>query len=317
MKVGFVVGRFQCTNFHAGYEHFFSEILSFNDKFSIVLSDSPIATSIRNPFTIQERVTIIQSQLIKLRLMDRFIGFVFVKDHSDDGVWSTNLDSALLEFVLKLTPKLNEQINVTLCGGRDSFLSKYSGKFATRFINPLPGDHSSTDTRNLDLQLASIYFNSKAYQVGKIAALAQQFPKVFSTVDIAILSEDRTLVLLGRKPGEQKWRFPGGFVDPTDSSYEMAALREAKEECGKIILNNCQYVTSQKIDDWRYRNERDKIITTFFTATYVAGQVEASDDLEEVKWFELKLILELDFLLNGHRVLFIKLIQFLENKKRK
>lgn len=48
-------------------------------------------------------------------------------------------------------------------------------------------------------------------------------------------------LLLARKPNETKLRFIGGFVDPSDISYEKAAVREFMEEttvvANRVIWN--------------------------------------------------------------------------------
>jgi bifunctional NMN adenylyltransferase/nudix hydrolase len=47
------------------------------------------------------------------------------------------------------------------------------------------------------------------------------------------------------------------------------------------------YETSRKINDWRYRNEADKIITLLFSCDYISGEPSAQDDIAELSWFKL------------------------------
>jgi bifunctional NMN adenylyltransferase/nudix hydrolase len=93
-------------------------------------------------------------------------------------------------------------------------------------------------------------------------------------------------LLLGRKANEDLFRFIGGFTDPTDDCYEDAAKREASEETG-LEIGQPRYIGSKKIDDWRYRNEADKIITHLFVADYVFGNPKAQDDIAELRWFDV------------------------------
>ena len=72
---------------------------------------------------------------------------------------------------------------------------------------------------------------------------------------------------VAKKKEETKYRFVGGFVDNTDKSYEDAVIREVKEET-KLDINNIKYITSRIIDDWRYRYETEKIITSFYCGIY-------------------------------------------------
>jgi bifunctional NMN adenylyltransferase/nudix hydrolase len=110
---------------------------------------------------------------------------------------------------------------------------------------------------------------------------------VYPTVDIALFRNKGTELLLGKKQGAKGWRLPGGFCDPTDESFEAAAKRELMEECGNLEITPMQYAGSCRINDWRYRQEEDKIITTLFRTELLFGVPEAHDDLEELKWFEV------------------------------
>ena len=66
-----------------------------------------------------------------------------------------------------------------------------------------------------------------------------------------------------------------------------AAARELREECGDLEISALQYMASFRMDDWRYRREEDKIITTLFAADFLAGTPIGSDDIAEVAWFTL------------------------------
>ena len=80
----------------------------------------------------------------------------------------------------------------------------------------------------------------------------------------------------------------GGFTDPEDDCYETAARRELTEECGPIEVGDLSYETSARIDDWRYRSEEDKIITTLFSCDYQYGDPKAQDDIMDLAWFPMK-----------------------------
>jgi bifunctional NMN adenylyltransferase/nudix hydrolase len=73
-----------------------------------------------------------------------------------------------------------------------------------------------------------------------------------------------------------------------------------------------EYVGSRKIDDWRYREEKDKIITILFKTKFLFGKPEGSDDLEEAKWFAvnaLKMMIESGQIAKEHIVLMELLLQ--------
>jgi bifunctional NMN adenylyltransferase/nudix hydrolase len=69
--------------------------------------------------------------------------------------------------------------------------------------------------------------------------------------------------------------------------FEAAVLRELHEECGSIEVGHVCYEKSFKVDDWRYKNEEDKIITTLFSSTLIFGDAKAGDDIYKVDWFDL------------------------------
>jgi bifunctional NMN adenylyltransferase/nudix hydrolase len=96
---------------------------------------------------------------------------------------------------------------------------------------------------------------------------------------------NKTEILLGKKASNNKWRFIGGFADPEDDNYEAAAKRELMEECGEMQIGEMTYETSRKINDWRYRNEADKIITLLFSCDYISGSPAAQDDIIDLDWF--------------------------------
>jgi 8-oxo-dGTP pyrophosphatase MutT (NUDIX family) len=133
------------------------------------------------------------------------------------------------------------------------------------------------------------------------------FPVSFSTVDmIGWLHTEGMIspsILLGRKPGQPKWQFPGGFRDPKETSQE-AAKREYLEEVlldmdvsrfTPITSNNTLYCYNNNnelfIDDIRYRNSCHKVTTSIYNVRLTAedaANAAAGDDLGEVRLFSVE-----------------------------
>jgi len=156
---------------------------------------------------------------------------------------------------------------------------------------------------------------TEAFRRGMVYAMAKQYPISWFAVDIAItrtltsdlqgilLEKPKVQVLLGRKPGEKNWRFPGGFKDRSDDGLEPAVFREANEETNSDLLTTATYIGSKNVNDWRYRGERDGVTTAFFHVAYY-GKTEpvAGDDLEEIKWFDAD-TLSFDLMEGEHKIL--------------
>jgi bifunctional NMN adenylyltransferase/nudix hydrolase len=145
---------------------------------------------------------------------------------------------------------------------------------------------SATEIRN---SVSKRVERSREFRAGVIYACYNTFDFVHPVIDVAIMNEDESMVLLGRKKDEHKFRFVGGFADVTDQSLEQSVRREAYEETG-LEIGDIQYITSLKINDWRYRNDKERsVMTSFFKAKKIfgGGSEKANDDIVEVKWFNI------------------------------
>ncbi len=263
---GVIIARFQTPYLHEGHKYLLNEIRPHHNKIVVVLGVSPVKGSCRNPFDFYTRERLLKQYAPDLVILP-------LSDHPDDGVWSERLDGLLCNTF--------SHESFVLYGSRDSFIPYYSGDLPVVAL-PEQGDYSATTIRdeNADRVLDTVDF-----RMGINYAYHNRYDAVHPTVDIALLRNEGKEVLLGKKPGAAQWRFPGGFADPADASYEAAAARELQEECGELRTGAMQYVGSAKIDDWRYRSEADKIMTLFFKAEYVSGAAKANDDLAELAWF--------------------------------
>lgn len=271
--VGVIVGRFQVNELHEAHRQIIDFVKTNHKKVIVFLGVSPTLTTKNNPLDFVSRKEMILQAYPSVTVMP-------IPDHPSDEEWSKELDSRIREAC-----PIN---SVLLYGGRDGFISYYHGRFSTTEIEQTIFV-SGTEVRK---EVSREVKPSADFRSGVIYAAYNQYPKVFATVDVAIIDGDR--ILLGRKPTQDKFRFLGGFTDPTDNSFEDAAKREVKEESG-LDVEEVVYLGSCRIDDWRYRNEEDKIMTHLFTAKYTSGNPHATDDIAELKWFNIKDLKEEDF----------------------
>jgi bifunctional NMN adenylyltransferase/nudix hydrolase len=235
----------------------------------IFLGLSPITPSTSNPLDFEAR-----KQMILADFPDVIVAYL--RDLHDDNLWSKELDSQIENLITPTQTAL-------LYGGRSSFIEHYTtGRWPTQEL--LQTEHYSGSA--IRKQIARSKVKSSAdFRAGVIWATQARFPTAFTTVDVAIVNEDQSKVLLGRKPNERQFRFIGGFSSPDSPTLEADARREVQEEAG-VDIADPQYVGSTIVDDWRYRNEVDCIKTVLFLAKYRSGHPRPGDDIEEVRWFD-------------------------------
>lgn len=284
--IGVIVGRFQVHELHPGHIKLVESVMALHKRVVIFLGVAPTLVTKNNPLDFVTR---------KEMLTSRFpnISVLAIPDMASDHAWSMELDKRLREAC--------PLGSVLFYGGRDNFIRYYSGHFATADLGAF-GAFSGTEVRK---EVSREVKSSADFRAGVIFAAYNQYTRVYPTVDVAIVHEDR--VLLGRKPNQELFRFIGGFSDATDDSYEAAVKREAMEETG-LELGDVRYIGSSKIDDWRYRSEDDKIITLFFLAEYIHGHAAAKDDIESLRWFNRSELKE-ELFVAEHRPLFQLLVK--------
>lgn len=295
-KTAIVIGRFQVAELHEGHTFLIDYALSRSTQTVIVIGKSPTRCTTDNPLSFEVRKQMINELYPEITCLG-------LDDCSSDEVWSQNLDNLLISYP-----------NVKLYCSRESFADNYSGKYPVICVqSPYPEISGEKERENISKNILAR--NNRFFRWGAIWQALYKFPTAYSCVDIAILNniEDTTYILLGRKAGEKSFRLPGGFVDPTDENYEVAAAREMREETGITDHHGLKYICSQKIDDWRYKRSKDKIITSLFYTYKMSGNEKAGDDLEEIQWFSLAESEEVVF--NNHLNLIQKLKDFLLKKK--
>lgn len=286
---GVIIGRFQTPELHSEHIKLIQYVLDRHEKVILFLGVSPTLANKKHPMDFITRKYMIEEQfgISKLTIMP-------LSDNKSNEIWSKQLDSKIKE-VFPLG-------SVTIYGSRDSFIPYYFGVNKTLELQP-DVFVSATDIREV---ASKKVISSSEFRAGIIYSVYNQFPIVYSTVDVAIIKDDE--ILLGQKLGETQWRFIGGFVDTTDQSDEAAAKRETLEETS-LEVADLEYVCSMQVEDWRYRGIKDRsIMTRFFKAKYIFGCPTPQDDINALKWFKLTPELE-NMFVEEHKKLFKKLIK--------
>ena len=298
--VGIIIGRFQSDYLHEGYKYLLDKVIKNHNMVIIMIGvAAPIFTK-NNPLDYNARNVMIQQYLSSKYLQDKYIVTIPISDCESNEMWSENID-ILVNTIAPTKSKL-------LYGGRDSFISSYSGNIDTYEISPI-ASHCSSDRRK---ELKSIVYSDPKFRAGIISATQNMFVASFQCIDVVIHDSDKKRIMLGRKKDQSLWRFIGGFVDVKDDSLEETVAREVSEELSiNFSIGGIKYLMSTRVPDWRYKYEQEKIMSAVFTAQYVYGNAKASDDIVECKWFDLKALKEnyKDVIVKEHRKIFKKFIK--------
>ena len=270
--IGVVIGRFQVASLTDGHKVLIQEVIKNHNRVVILVGVSVTLGTRSNPLDYISRRGLFDEFYTK----DCKIEIVPILDTPDDTDWSKSVE--------RIVRSIFPIGSVCLYGGRDSFIKSYSptGVFDTHELDIIP-DSVGTDIRK---ELAETAINSEEFRRGAIYASTNNFAKVYTTVDVAIIKENT--VLMGNKIGHKDLHFIGGFVDPTDLSFEDAALRELHEEVVLEVDNSkIKYIGSTQIQDWRYKKE-EKVITSFYTVPYIFGTpVPKEPEFNKFKWVTL------------------------------
>lgn len=266
--VGVIVARFQVNTLHEAHKTLINTVRSNHERVIIFLGISPLKNSPNNPIPFIHRARMLTDTYPDIEVYPQH-------DNRSDEQWSLQLDRNIAEYV-------PPGQTTTLYGSRDSFIKHYSGKHKTEeLISEVA--ISGSDVRK---RIITNHPSTDDFRAGMIAATGWRYPTAYQTVDVAIFNEDRTQILLARKAGEVELRLVGGFSDPSSDSLEEDARREVLEETG-VEVTDVEYVGSCKIDDWRYRGEKDTIKTALFSATYSFGTAKAADDIVHAEWYKV------------------------------
>jgi bifunctional NMN adenylyltransferase/nudix hydrolase len=294
--IGALVGRFQVHELHEAHHYLIKQVVDNHKKVILFLGVSKVVGTKKNPLDFETRKKMIQHHYPDIVILA-------LPDFGDDRRWSHELDKRIKE-VYPIG-------DVLLYGGRDSFIPYYKnggGQFDCKELEQYTFV-SGTEVRKM---VSSEVKDSQDFRAGMIYQSYNQYPKVHPCVDIAILNEEEDKVLLAKRPFEDGWRFIGGFSKPTDVSYEHTARRKVSEDAGRnLSVNTPIYVGSVQIPDWRYQSEEDKILSILFITKKEFGSIQPSDDISELKFFNIDELKEENFV-KEHKVL---LEMFLKNKK--
>jgi bifunctional NMN adenylyltransferase/nudix hydrolase len=287
---GVIVGRFQVPDLHDGHMELFRQVAARHDGVVVFVGSHPAGLTKDHPLTFEVRKRMIEK---------KFPNFIVreIRDTRDDGTWSKALDGAI-------SAAVDGPAEFTLYGGRDSFVPHYTGRHKPVELT-LSVESNKVSGTQLRQHFAVNTIESSDFRAGMMYALAQLWPVLLPTVDIAIFTTDYKKILLGRKESDPpgKFRFIGGHAEKKSPTYEADARKEVFEETN-LDPHRMEYIGSALIPDWRYDTPDRAVKTAFFATTVMSQGAKAGDDICEVRWFNAAHLAAAD-VVDTHQPLFV------------
>jgi bifunctional NMN adenylyltransferase/nudix hydrolase len=308
-QFGIYIGRFQ--PFHLGHLRSLKLALERAEQVILILGSHRAAADVRNPWSSQERIEMIQSCL-EVDTLNR-IHFLPIRDWLySDNLWLAAIQQMVFDitqgsssvvvfghrkdassYYLNLFPQWDyietgsfQNLNSTdirqaYFEGKDSYLPVVPPSVAQCL------EHFKQDNRYLTL--CEEYFFIQDYQRAWAAA---PYPPIFVTTDAVVVQSGHVLVVRRKaKPGMGLIALPGGFLNPEETIIE-GMLRELKEETRlKVPLPVLRgSIVDSHVFDNPGRSLRGRTITHAYFLQLKAGElplVKGSDDAEKAWWMSL------------------------------
>lgn len=113
------------------------------------------------------------------------------------------------------------------------------------------------------------------------------------TVGAAIVKDGKALATVrAREPEKGKLDVPGGFLGPDEHPLD-GLKREVKEELGIEVDASIEDIV--QIVPHRYGEEGDVVMSIGFKARWISGDIQAADDVADVKWLTAEELGDVDF----------------------
>lgn len=329
-EVLIMIGRFQI--FHNGHMATLLEALTIADKVIIVLGSSRSSRSLKNPFSDEERISMITSSLDPDSASRVF--FVAVKDYLyANNRWLESVQEEVNEVVSLLEVK-----NPKLIGHLKEdtgYLLEFPQWGPHVEVGSLAGDINASLLRSMyfnentlsKMRETTVYsrvptgteaflrefaFSEEYYLLLEEDSFIREYKEawagsphtpIFVTTDAVVIKNGHVLLIeRGGFPGKGLYALPGGFIDPNETLYSCV-LRELREETRlKVPLPVLDHANKgdSKVFDSPGRSSRGRTITHAFLfrldgsdLTPGLPKVKGSDDAKKAFWVPFSALPEL------------------------
>lgn len=286
--IGILVARFQVDELHKGHLHVIEQVVKNHDKVIIFLGVTEFTGLRNNALDFSTRKYMIQEKYPDINILP-------IPNNRDNTEWAKKLDERIRE--------VYKHGDVLLYGGRDSFIPHYikgGGIFDTTEIDSIP-EYSGTDIRN---KISKKEKKSKDFRTGVIFNAYNTHSRVFINVSGVIISNDGKKVLMEKRIGESKFRFIGDMLRPKHESTETALKSIIRNRVGmNFELNKGKILFSQKINDWRLRDEQDSMMVILHEFVHSYGGIIPGQGVDKLKWFSFDELKELEIMEEEQKIL--------------
>lgn len=308
-KFAIFIGRF--SPFHLGHLDVIKQALSKAEQLIILTGSHNRARNIKNPWSSEERATMILSALSTEE--KKCTKIIAIKDYLyNDQMWILNIQN-------KIAEATNYSNDIALIGFESDESSYYLKLFPKWKFYSCPTKYNFHATEIRDKLFSEgqvpegfVADEVKSYLVGWLKTLQYSqlkeefefvkkykeawkvapFPPTFLTCDCCVLRSGHIL-LVRRKgnPGKGLLALPGGFVNQ-DEKIQDAAIRELKEETAIKLSKDELYnkIVNSKVFDFPSRSLRGRTVSHTYFIDLGSGdlpKVKGSDDADKAFWLPL------------------------------
>lgn len=314
------IGRFQPV--HLGHVETLRRAARMANKVIVIVGSSFRPRSYKNPFSFDERQTMLRQAIKETNLEDQAFFRILPNVDSiyDDNAWMARIQ----RHVHENTGPLDKRI--ALIGHKKDASSEYIDWFPQwdKIDQPLVEPLDASQIRDLyfrensNPRFIETVVSPKTMGFLEVFTKGEEFAQIvrerkfidsnnriyaglpyaptFNTADAIVTQAGHVLLIKRRaEPGKGLWAFPGGYINAkTDKTLEDAMIRELREETGlklpeKVLRGS---IKSVKTFDHVNRSERGRIITQAFHISLTDGEwnlpkVKGMDDAEKAQWVPL------------------------------
>lgn len=321
-KLAVLIGRHEPV--HNGHLANMKQAADIADHVLVLVGSAYQPRTIKNPFTYQERLLMIEWSFNEINVDPSKYTVVGLNDYVyNDNKWIQDVQSIVDKTAKDLG--FAESSDIAVLGHEKDSSSWYLRAFPSWDFVPLAGfvEHGSrpidaTKIRELMFEghldfvsgavprpvfqllkefTATDEFNTLVDEYNFIKSYKKAwesapYAPTFFTVDAVVIQGGHVL-LVKRKfaPGKGLWALPGGFLNQTETARD-ACIRELREETGlKVpvpVLSGS--ITYERLFDRPDRSLRGRTLTQAFLIELNGGdsklpKVKGSDDAIEARWF--------------------------------